>query len=172
MELKWLGVVMVMTGSIGTGLWYRIQYRIRLANLRECLRALSILRGEIQYGRTPLPEACREVEKRLHGAVKAFFFQVAEGMEKGTKQVEQIWQEAAVEALPSTQMKVQEREEWMRLGSTLGYLDVEMQLCTIDLYLQRLRTSIEEEDADCRRRTRMYPLLGTFGGVLICLVLV
>ena len=163
---------MVMMGSVCSGFWYRIRYMNRLANLRECQRALSILRGEIQYGRTPLPEACWEAEKRLHGAVQTFFREVAKGMEEDRKQVEQIWREAARETLPSMQMKDQEREEWMRLGSTLGYLDVEMQLSTMDLYLQRLQISIDQADADFHSRTRMYPLLGTFGGVLICLVLV
>lgn len=161
-----------MAGSICSGLWCRIRYVNRLVNLLECQRALSVLRGEIQYGRTPLPEACREVEKRLHGAVQTFFCQVAQKLEEGTEQVEQIWRETAEETLPSLQMKVQEREEWIRLGSTLGYLDVEMQLRTMDLYLQQLQTSIHQADSDCRNRTRLYPLLGTFGGVLICLVLV
>ena len=172
MELKWLGIIMVMVGSVGSGFWYRMRYMTRLTNLRECQRALSILRGEIQYGRTPLPEACREAERRLHGAVRDFFHKVSKEMEEDTKQVEEIWREAAGETLPSMQMKEQEREEWVRLGSTLGYLDVEMQLSTLDIYLQRLQLSIDRADADCCSRTRVYPLLGTFGGVLICLVFV
>ncbi len=172
MELKWLGIGMVMFGSVCTGLWYRLRYLGRLTNLRECQRALTILRGEIQYGRTPLPEACREVERRIRGAGQLFFRQVAGKLCEGKAPVEQIWQESAEEIFSSMQMKTQEREEWIRLGSTLGYLDVEMQLRSLDLYLQHLQTSIDQASAECRSRTRLYPLLGTFCGVLICLVLV
>ncbi len=172
MELKWAGIVFVMTGSAGIGFWYRMRCRIRMANLRECQLALSILRGEIQYGKTPLPEACHEVEKRLHGSLKTFFFRLAEEMEKSSKQIEQIWKETTEITLPSMQMGAREREEWIRFGGMLGYLDVEMQLCTIDLYRQRLQVSVDRENDNCHNRLRLYPLLGAFGGMLICLIFV
>lgn len=163
---------MVMVGSICAGLWYRLRYLERLANLRECQRGISILQGEIRYGRTPLPEACYEVERRVCGASRLFFHQVAEQLKEGACSVGQVWNEATEEFFSSAQMRPEDREEWKRLGNTLGYLDVEMQLRTMDIYLQRLQTSIAQADAERSNRTRMYPLLGTFGGVLICLVLI
>lgn len=172
MELRWLGMILIMVGSICSGIWYRIRYLGRLANLRECQRALSVLRGEIQYGRTPLPEACREVEARIHGVCRQFFRNTADKLEQGAGSVEEVWRENTALLFSSMQMGTKDREEWMRVGSTLGYLDVEMQLRTMDLYLQRLQTSIEQADRECRNRIRLYPLLGTFGGALICLVLV
>lgn len=172
MEFRWLGIVLVMVGSVCSGIWYRIRYLGRLANLRECQRALSVLRGEIQYGRTPLPEACREVEARVSGVCRQFFRNVAEELEQGAGSLDDVWKKNTSLLFSSLHMGTKEREEWMRLGNTMGYLDVEMQLRTMDLYLQRLQTSIDQADRECRDRSRLYPLLGTFGGVLICLVLV
>lgn len=172
MELRWLGAGLVMVGSICAGLWYRMRYLERLANLRECQRALSILQGEIRYGRTPLPEACCEVERRVSGACHLFFHQVSERLKEGACSAGQVWNEVTEEVFSSSQMKTEDREEWRRIGNTLGYLDVELQLRTIDLYYQRLQTSIAQADAERCNRTRMYPLLGTFGGLLICLVLI
>lgn len=171
MEFRWIGIVFVMAGSICSGIWYRMRYVGRLENLRECSRAVSILRGEIAYGRTPLPEACREVEIRVCGICRTFFRRVGERLEKDAASTGEIWQTTAQELFSPMQMQPQEREEWIRLGSTLGYLDAAMQLRTLDLYLQRLQTSIDQAEKDRPGRTRMYPLLGTFGGVLICLVL-
>lgn len=163
---------MVMAGSVCAGLWYRLRYLERLANLRECQRAISILQGEIRYGRTPLPEACHEVERRVCGVSRLFFRRVAERLKEGACSVGQVWNETTEDVFSSAQMRSEDREEWRRLGNTLGYLDVEMQLRTMDMYLQRLQTSIAQADAERSNRTRMYPLLGTFGGVLICLVLI
>lgn len=172
MELRWLGAGLVMAGSVCAGFWYRMRYLERLANLRECQRALSVLQGEIRYGRTPLPEACYEVGKRVGGACCLFFRRVAEQLQEGACSVGQVWKEATEEIFSSSQMKPEDREEWKRIGNTLGYLDVELQLRTMDLYYQRLQSSIAQADAERSNRTRMYPLLGTFGGVLICLVLI
>lgn len=172
MEFRWLGILFVMTGSICLGIWYRIRFMGRLENLKECRRAISILRGEIEYGRTPLPEACREVETRVSGVCRTFFREMGRGLEEGAASVEVIWCETTQALFSSLHMKPQERQEWMRLGNTLGYLDVTLQLRTIDLYLQRLQTSIDQTEQESINRTRIYPLLGTFGGVLICLILV
>lgn len=172
MEFQWLGILFVMTGSICSGIWYRIRLIGQMENLKECKRAMSILRGEIEYGRTPLPEACYEVEKRVGGVCRTFFKEVRESLDEGASSVEAIWCEKTVMLFSSLQMKAQERQEWMRLGNTLGYLDVTLQIRTIDLYLQRLQTSIDQAEQDCQKRMRIYPLLGTFGGAVICLIFV
>lgn len=45
----------------------------RLHNMQDCERALLILQGEMEYGHTPLMEACEEVSVRIGGIVGRFF---------------------------------------------------------------------------------------------------
>ena len=59
MEIKFLGMIFVLLGSFGIGIFYRIRYGNRLHNMQDCERALLILQGEMEYGHTPLMEACR-----------------------------------------------------------------------------------------------------------------
>lgn len=57
--------------------FYRIRYGNRLHNMQDCERALLILQGEMEYGHTPLMEACEEVSVRIGGIVGSFFAQIA-----------------------------------------------------------------------------------------------
>ncbi len=40
----------------------------------------------------------------------------------------------------------EEREEWEKLGGTLGYLDLEMQVSTIQIYVRRLKLRMEQTE--------------------------
>ena len=77
MEIKFLGMIFVLLGSFGIGIFYRIRYGNRLHNMQDCERALLILQGEMEYGHTPLMEACEEVSVRIGGIVGSFFSQIA-----------------------------------------------------------------------------------------------
>lgn len=59
MEIKFLGMIFVLLGSFGIGIFYRIRYGNRLHNMQDCERALLILQGEMEYGHTPLMEGMR-----------------------------------------------------------------------------------------------------------------
>ena len=45
MEIKFLGMIFVLLGSFGIGIFYRIRYGNRLHNMQDCERALLILQG-------------------------------------------------------------------------------------------------------------------------------
>ena len=76
MEMKCLGGILIVVGCLGVGIWFRMQYVHKLFVIKECCKGLSLLQGEIQYGRTPLPEACYLVAKRTKGSCHKLFFQV------------------------------------------------------------------------------------------------
>ena len=48
MEIKFLGMIFVLLGSFGIGIFYRIRYGNRLHNMQDCERALLILQGEME----------------------------------------------------------------------------------------------------------------------------
>ena len=172
MEIKFLGMIFVLLGSFGIGIFYRIRYGNRLHNMQDCERALLILQGEMEYGHTPLMEACEEVSVRIGGIVGSFFAQIAKKLNTHEGALETIWCQTARKVLTKSQMEKEEREEWEKLGGTLGYLDLEMQVSTIQIYVRRLKLRMEQTEKESHERLRMYPVIGAFSGVLICLLLV
>ena len=161
-----------MVGSICVGIWFRLQYLQRLHTLKEMQRGVSLLKGEIEYGRTPLPEACLAVSRRIRGSGQIFFRLMSKSLEKGGGTVEEIWHQTMKDAFECRQLGQRDYEELGRLGNTLGYLDVEMQVRTMELCMRRLEESISAYEKERKNQTRLYPLVGTFFGFLLCLVLI
>ena len=170
--MKWIGMSMVLAGCIGMGLWYSSIYIKKWKMLLEIKKALIILKGEISYGKTPLPDAFYRVAEKTKGTLSAFFRRMSEELEKGNGTVEQIWGEAIKKCISDSEIRTCDRKELEQLGSTLGYLDVEMQLQTIGLYEKQLEQSILFFEKEKESRMRLYPLLGTMGGVLICIIMI
>ena len=172
MGIKWCGGILIMLGSICVGIWFRLQYLQRLHTLREMQRGVSLLKGEIEYGRTPLPEACLSVSLRIRGSGQIFFRLMSERLKKGGGTVEEIWRHTMKHAFEHHQLGQRDYEELVRLGTTLGYLDVDLQVRTMELCMKRLEESISAYEKERKNQTRLYPLVGTFFGFLLCLVLV
>ena len=65
-----------------------------------------------------------------------FFHRLQKNLIPMKEHWETIWGQTARKVLTKSQMEKEEREEWEKLGGTLGYLDLEMQgfnhsdLCT------------------------------------------
>lgn len=169
--MKWLGMCMVFLGCMGLGIWYSALYTRRFKNLVSCRKAVLIIRGEIAYGRTPLPQAFFQAAGRVRGAVKEFFLLVADRMEEGGARLEKIWSQALQETISDREMRKEDIRELRELGDTLGYLDAQMQLQILDLYLNRLEQSMQEYEAEKKSRARLYPVLGTMCGMLICIII-
>lgn len=170
--MKWLGMVMVIAGCMGLGMWYSVLYTRKWKTLVNLQKAMVILRGEIAYGRTPLPLAFLQASCRTTGSVADFFETVSERMEAGKEGLEQIWNRTLHEIFTEREMQKEDRKELESLGNTLGYLDVEMQVQTITLYQKRLENSLYTYEKEKDKRTRLYPMLGTMGGALICIIMI
>lgn len=172
MEMKWCGGMLVMVGSICVGIWFRLQYLQRLHTLKEIQRGVSLLKGEIEYGRTPLPEACLSVSLRIRGSSQIFFRLMSEELQRGGGTVDEIWRQTMKHVFEHRQLGQRDYEELGRLGNTLGYMDVELQVRTMELCMKRLEESISAYEKERKNQTRLYPVIGTFFGFLLCLVLI
>lgn len=68
-------------------------------------------------------------------------------------------------------MSSRELEEFRKLGSMLGYLDVEMQVDTLDHYLEQLKLSSAQAMETAKSRRRMYQYLGALGGAALVILI-
>ena len=58
------------------------------------------------------------------------------------------------------------------MGEVLGYLDLEMQLSSIELYLEQLELCIRESQEAARTKQKLYQSLGVAGGIFLVILLV
>ncbi|MEG2774554.1 MAG: stage III sporulation protein AB [Acetivibrio sp.] len=172
MVLKILGSVFIIFSTSFLGYLLGMEKKNRLKQLRQLKKAGYLLRGEIQYGYTPLPEALINLGERSQTVFSDFFISVAEKLKKYEgESFYGIWEKEIKENLIKTSLQVGDKKKLMALGENLGYLDQEMQIKNIDLYLDGLEEEIKVEMNSQNEKIRLYQLLGVLSGIFVTIVM-
>lgn len=144
----------------------------RLCSLRELERAADILRAEIQYAGTPLQEIFLEIAGRTDGPLGRMFREAAGQMgQRDGKTLGKIMGECIGNLSEDTGLTANDKAQLARLGERLGYLDVQMQIMTIERYKEELEREQKEAEGDYLQKSRVYRCLGFLGGVFLTLLL-
>ena len=169
--IKFFGMCLVFAGCAGLGLYYRMQEIVRYRNLQEIQKAMAVIRGEISAVHTPLPDALYQAARRTRGVISAFFSAVVKELEGGGGELRLIWRAKLQETVSAMQLCERDRRELERMGEMLGYLDVEMQLQSIDLFSGMVEQGMRDMEGESEKRSRLYPVLGMAAGILLCILL-
>lgn len=169
--LRAAGAACILLGAFGTGWSLALSWRRRLELLEALRRMAYFLKGEIVYGHGTLAEGLAQAGKKGGGPFGAMFEAAAARLEErdGTAFWE-IW-EAEADKLSELPLKPQDWDQLKRLGSQLGYLDLEMQERTLLLYLEQLDETIGYLKEHRRERCRLYMSLGVMGGLFLTIAL-
>lgn len=171
--LKFIGAVLVISSSTAMGFYFSFITKVRLEDLKELKKYILILRGDIRYTGTPLPEAINNLSRRSKSNFENFFTSISEQLLKlEGRTFFQIWETSVMADLMDTCLINKDKKSLIQLGETLGYLDKEMQMNTIDLYISGLEEEIENLTQIVKEKTRLYNLLGIMGGIFITIVMI
>ena len=173
MYLKIIGAILVIASSTGIGLYFSNLTKGRVTDLKALKRNIFILRGDIRYGNTPLPEAIEALAIRNNDNFKEFFHGVVLELKKlDGLTFAKIWDKGIKNYLKESYINATDREQLNKLGETLGYLDKDMQIKTIDLYIEQLENELEEATRTVKEKTRLYNLLGVLFGIFVTIVMI
>ncbi len=99
MIIKIAGIVFVMLATTFMGFYYAGKDIFRIKDLLEMKKALNILKSEIEYSLTPLPEAMNNISQKIDGDVGKIFKAFYEEAEKSKKSgIYEIWLKAITES--------------------------------------------------------------------------
>ena len=170
--IKLLGSLMVLLASAGIGFWAGEKKKERRNQLKELMLHMKVLYGEIEYGRTALPEVLGIVASRNQGDITGFFETMATELTKMQgESFHTIWNRCMKTELAATSLQKKDRILLEGLGENLGFLDQKMQLTTITHYMMSLEDAIEEAEKEVKEKVKLYNLLGVLGGVFIMIVM-
>lgn len=130
-----------------------------------------MLRGEIKYANTPLTEALSSIAFRVPVPWKDFFKEITEAMEAcDGESFASIFQKMQKKYLDGTSLLPKDMNRLADFGGNLGYLDKEMQLGSIDLYLEELEGEIQNAGEKVEKNGKLYRIMGMAVGALILLI--
>lgn len=170
--LKLAATLLLILG--GTGIGYARSREITEweKDLEILLQIFVFLKGEIRCSNSSLPDAFREISGKISPPFREILRDAAKEMKKSDgRTLEEILKSCGEEKFCG---KCRAEREMVRilqcLGSRLGYLDREMQICQIDL----LETETEERRRKVREKLpeqkKLCQTLGVLGGILLAVL--
>ena len=150
------------------------QYHGRMVReLEEILLFIRIIRGQIAYAGTELPELMADSADRLNGTVKIWVSDMASQLENtGDRSFFDRWDRSMVILRDLSALKSDMLDDVDRLGRILGDMDVEAQLSRMELVENILKDRYEREKSRDSGICRLSNSLGILGGVFVVIMLV
>jgi stage III sporulation protein AB len=155
------------------GFYFSNELKCRLDDIKELRKLIVLLRGDIRYGSTPLPEAISAIARRHEGSFKDFFTKLSERLsEHSGITFSQVWKEAVDSQLIKTSLNKRDKSQLIQFGDNLGYLDKEMQMNTLELFLAQMEDEIKEITITAKEKAYLYNTLGIMAGIFISIIMI
>ena len=74
--------------------------------------------------------------------------------------------------LHDTSLSKRDKYQLIQFGENLGYLDKEMQMNTLDLFLAQMEEEIYELSKTVKEKTYLYNSLGIMAGIFISIIMI
>lgn len=171
--MKIIGCILVIASSTGMGLFFSNEMRCRIEDLKELRKLIGLLRGDIRYANTPLPEAISSITRRHSGNFDIFFNSISAKLhELSGHTFSEIWKEAVQKELADTSLTKKDKSHMIQFGDNLGYLDKDMQMNTLDLFIVQLEEEIKDLSKTVKEKAYLCNTLGIMAGVFIIIIMV
>ena len=171
--VRLLGVFLLLFPCIGAGVWMGRKEQQRIHQLRELIRSMEYLKGEISFARTTLPVAMEQLSKHVFPPFETLFLNLSQemrghpGMGFGDLlYLELEKQKGKWEILPD------DVENFYQACCNLGYLDKEMQIHILTRYIKEQEKKIEQLEREIPQKIKLYRNLGVLLGTFLVIILI
>ena len=169
---KLIGAIFVLAACTGMGFARGREYKLRIQDLLMFKKLVLLLRGEIRYGATALPEALCHISDRVEHQFGKCMGTIARQLQaQSGRPFYEIWEKEVRACAKESALKGEDIRQCLRLGQQLGYLDKEMQISNIDFFIEQVEGTVERLEMEQGKRSRVCHCLGIFSGIMISLVL-
>ena len=168
---KIIGYLLILAGSSGMGLWYSMRMQQKVWHLEEMIRILDMVVSEIDYGRSTLPECYAWIREKTQPPYQNIFQKIWESTETESGQhFGRVSERIMKQELQNIPMG-EEKDIFIRCFYDIGYADEWLQRRNIERGRDKLRESLDKEEEDLKKRSKLAVSLGTMSGILLVLIL-
>ena len=171
--LRLSGSILILSGCVGLGIWYREQFGMRLKNLHTLSDILEMMMSEVRYSKATLPECCLKLSMRMTEPYASVFSGVhGEMMENNGENFGQIFSRRFDKCLKEISLGAEEKTLFLQFAAECGYEDAKMQIASMEQYQERLDALAGRLESELAEKSRMAIGLGILGGLLLVILLI
>ena len=170
---KIIGCILIIAAGSGMGWLKALELQKHLEEVQRLRELFLMLRSEIRYTKAPLQEAFYHMGKRTEDIYGEWLLELSKRLEeKAGKSFPELWTRTIETYLSHTYLKKTDLEKLKDVGTNMGYMDEEMQIGAVNLYLERLELEIQQMWEELAARKRLCNCLGVMGGIFLAVVLI
>lgn len=169
--LKVCGAVLLLAGTAGFGFLRALAVHRQYEELLYLKKIILMLKGEICYTLSCMSEVFYRLSQRVKEPYKTVFSQFCSELEKSQGNFQEIWRETVINPLRICVGCGRELDKLEELGETMGYLDKEMQVNYLELFLEQLELSIKERGQQVYYEEKLSRTLGILAGIFLVIIL-
>ncbi len=173
MIIKIIGMVVVFCTVSFAGIYYGNLDGFRIADLLEMKKALAILKSEIEFAMTPLPEALLNIGQRTKKPISGIFLALEEFIHlRRNESICDLWEESLLQHEKQSYFTKEDITQLTLFGKTLGYLDKNMQIHNISMATDYINSKITLLNQTRYKNKRLFQSLGVLGGLLLVVIFI
>lgn len=169
--IKLIGSALVILATSAIGFRLARAYRERPREVQLLIEALRMLRADIEYTATPLPQALANVAVRLAKPVSVLLGMTAEALSRSDVTVDEALAAGIEACKPLAHLQEADYKALSVFGRTLGTSDLAHQSQQFEATLAQLETMQKEAEDAKRRFERMWQYIGVLSGLFIVILL-
>lgn len=155
------------------GIQYGDNLKKRVKELNVLLQAVNLMKANIQYTFTPLPQIFEDIGKKSDEPLKTLFMNISEKLFKN--EVDSVYDAFYLELFEGENhlnLKKDDNEIIIDMAKSLGDTDVEGQNSVLNLTELKLKKQIENAEVELNKNLKMYRYLGFSIGASIVILIV
>lgn len=171
--IKILGILLILISSTVVGFMYGEGMKKRVKELNELLRGVYILKNEINYMHSLLPEALMKVSEKCTGTIKKIFVDASTILLSNEEvDVYTSFKKSIDINKSNINLTKEDLSIFLDLTKSLGELDVDGHNDIFSLVTENLNKAIIGAESNLEKSIKMYRYLGFSFGAMIAIVLI
>lgn len=171
--IKILGIGLIIGSSTVLGFFYGEKFKKRVKELKELQRGIYILKNEINFTRSLLPDALSKVYEKCDGPIGEIFLRASNLLSTNEEvDVYSCFSQCIKEKRGELSLKDGDIGILIDFTKSLGEMDIDGHNDMMTLTLENLGKAVEEAEDNLEKNVKMYRYLGFSFGAMVGIILI
>lgn len=168
--IKIIGSLFIIFGAGGFGIGKAARFHRQIRQLNELLRALELLKCEMNYTLLPVQELCKMTAERVGGTAGSLLYHYADYLSKDFTRAKAI--QAAIEHTNGLCIPNDIQMALLELFGNLGRYDLDGENRLLVMTQNRLKNTLMQCEAEKKPLVKGYAALGICTGIALAILLI